>query len=533
MTATATRSNEHARDAGPAIVRPHMAVPRRLLRLRSDTALAERFADGDEAAFGVLFERHRAGVLAVCIGVLGSSHDAEDAAQDAFASLAVALRTAPPRELRPWLARVARNAAIDVARRRRTRAFADCELTDDGPPAIDGVITSHGLKLELESVLSGIRELPESQRTALLMRELGGHTYAEIATLLATDEAAVRGLIARARIGLRSHREAVELPCAAAREAMAAEPDGRRHDKTVRGHVRGCAACRSYRHALRDDARALRGLVPLSGGGFAGGGALVGGLAAKGALLGATASQITAACAVSVCAVGGIVLLAPPGHVHRGDAGAAAARRATAVVRTTARNGGAAPSRRPASSAAVPRAASAETGHAGTASRTVVTPGAAQTTAVHSARSVKLSGRFTTPSASTTRTRGATSQRDASLMPLGGGGDAAGSPSSGAPPSGQPAGSRAGQGGSLPGGDAGTGALGGQQPAFGGRTPPDGESDPAQQSVPVWGAPSGSGGGGGGGGWGEQPRAGAPGASPSGSGSPSPGTTTFGATTSG
>jgi hypothetical protein len=156
------------------------------------------------------------------------------------------------------------------------------------------------------------------------MRELAGHSYREIGELLELDAEAVRGLIARARIGLRAHREAAELPCAAARAAIAAEPDGRRHDKTVRRHVRGCAACRSYRHALRDDAKALRGLVGVPAGGVAGGGAVVGGLAAKGALLGVGFSQVTAACAVSVCAVGGIVLLTPSVLEHHHRAGAPA-----------------------------------------------------------------------------------------------------------------------------------------------------------------------------------------------------------------
>jgi DNA-directed RNA polymerase specialized sigma24 family protein len=57
-------------------------------------------------------------------------------------------------------------------------------------------------------VLAGLRELPESQRTALLMRELAGHSYLEIGALLELDESAVRGLISRGRIGLRAHREA-------------------------------------------------------------------------------------------------------------------------------------------------------------------------------------------------------------------------------------------------------------------------------------------------------------------------------------
>ena len=294
-------------------VRPPLAVPRRLLRLRSDVALAERFAAGDEAAFDVIYERHRPVVLAVCMGVLGAPADAEDATQETFSALAVALRTRPPAELRPWLIRVARNASIDTTRRRRHRL-----LTIDGEiPEVAARPASSG-KAELAVVLDGIRELPEGQRMALLMRELGGHSYSEIADFLDTDEESVKGLIARARVGLRSYREATELSCSSARATIAAEPDGRRYDKTIRRHLRTCGACRSYRAALRDDAKALRAALPIQAGTVATGG-LSGGMltAAKGSLLTYGLTQAATTCAASACAVGaigGMVFVAP---VHR------------------------------------------------------------------------------------------------------------------------------------------------------------------------------------------------------------------------
>ncbi len=85
-----------------------LPLPRRLLRMRSDAVLAERVAACDEAAFDVLYERHRPVVLAVCMGVLGTAHDAEDATQETFSALSIALRSNIPAELRPWLIRVAR-----------------------------------------------------------------------------------------------------------------------------------------------------------------------------------------------------------------------------------------------------------------------------------------------------------------------------------------------------------------------------------------------------------------------------------------
>jgi RNA polymerase sigma factor (sigma-70 family) len=281
--------------------------------MRSDATLAERFAAGDEAAFDVIYERHRPVVLAVCMGVLGTPADAEDATQETFSALAVTLRTRPPTELRPWLIRVARNASIDTTRRRRHRL-----LTLDGEiPEVAARPSGPG-KAELAVVLDGIRELPEGQRMALLMRELGGHSYAEIAEFLATDEEAVKGLIARARVGLRTYREATELSCASARNTIAAEPDGRRYDKTIRRHLRSCVSCRAYREALRDDAKALRAALPIQAGAVATGSVGTGMLtAAKGTLLGYGLTQAATTCAASACAVGaigGMVFVAP---VHR------------------------------------------------------------------------------------------------------------------------------------------------------------------------------------------------------------------------
>ncbi len=492
-------------DALAATPRSRLAAPRRLLRLRSDAALAERFAEGDETAFAVLFERHRASVVAVCIGVLSSRHDAEDAAQETFAALAVALRSSPPRELRAWLTRVARNAAIDLARRRRTRETVNNELSDIGGP--DGVISSHVVKDELESVIAGIRELPESQRTALLMRELAGHTYREIADLLETDEDSVRGLIARARIGLRQYREAAELPCATARAAIAAEPDGRRHDRTVRRHVRGCASCRAYRSALRDDARALRGLLPIQAGGAAGGSAVVG-LAAKGALLGTAATQVTAACAVSVCAVGGIALLAPALAAHRHPAPSAvvhraAARHAGPAVHAAKPGTAPAPSAHGSSTATGARfhhSTSALTITSGSAGHTRARSGRASATGSSAQPSAPARGRFTVPSGG--RPNGTSQPSD------GTGQGASGSPRSG-PGSGGPSnGTPGGSGGSPADGASGTGSGSGSgtpqsstespaSPGFGGGTDDRGYASwplfSGRQDAGEWSGPGGSG----------------------------------------
>lgn len=285
-----------------------------LNRLRGDRRLAERFRAGDESAFAVLHERHRHRLLAICIGVLGSYEDAQDALQNALASAAASLRQRTPDEVRAWLARVARNAAIDMARARRPTAA----LHDDAPAPDAGPAGRAREREEMTELVASLRRLPEHQRTALVMRELGGCSYAEIGQALEVDETAVRGLIARARLSLRAELEASELVCATVREDIAHQPDARRRSAIVRRHLRACDGCRAFDTALRADARALRGLGPPAGGlGILGIASLLrltrpvalGGVVAQG-IAGTQVLQTVAVCAVCVTAAGGVRELA-------------------------------------------------------------------------------------------------------------------------------------------------------------------------------------------------------------------------------
>ncbi|HWD74129.1 MAG TPA: hypothetical protein VG371_03265 [Solirubrobacteraceae bacterium] len=73
----------------------------------------------------------------------------------------------------------------------------------------------------------------------------------------------------------------------------------------VRRHVRHCGACQAYRNGLRADAKALRALAPVPAGGLVGGAGALIGATAKGVLAGGALTQAGAACAVSICSVGG------------------------------------------------------------------------------------------------------------------------------------------------------------------------------------------------------------------------------------
>lgn len=149
--------------------------PRSWLRLCSDTVLIERFRLGDEQAFGTLYRRHQSRVLAICLGVLGSPEDAKDAMQEVWAVVATGLNSRPPEHFGAWVARVARNSAIDIARRRR----------DQPHPSPDelraGVDQPTEAGAQIRELVAALALIPERQRSALVLRELGGYSYPEIA----------------------------------------------------------------------------------------------------------------------------------------------------------------------------------------------------------------------------------------------------------------------------------------------------------------------------------------------------------------
>jgi RNA polymerase sigma factor (sigma-70 family) len=287
--------------AAAAGLAPHASrLTGRVNRLRAESVLIRRFREGDEEAFAELYRRHFQRVYAVCLGVLGSQHDAQDAAQEVFTRAASALRRDPPLELRAWLVSVARNKSIDLLRARRAVAEASEAAADSEHDPVVAV----SRKARLEELMSALKGLPENQRSALVLRELGGFSYGEIATSLALDEQAVNGLIARARLSLRGREESLAFDCDTIRRDLSRELDGRRRPAEARRHLRNCSDCRDFHRALRGDRRAIRALGPAPGLGLvklllglkATRYAAVGsGLTVK-SLLGGNAAKLAAAC---------------------------------------------------------------------------------------------------------------------------------------------------------------------------------------------------------------------------------------------
>src|SRR3954452_8278763 len=163
---------------------------------------------------------------------------------------------------------------------------------------------------DLARLVADVRRLPDQQRSALLMREMDGMSYAELAQALDTSVPAVKSLLVRARIGLVEAIEARDADCADIRHDLAASYDrGVRASGRARRHLRDCGGCATYRAQLREVRQGFAALSPgpapvgifakLLGLGSAGSGAASGSAVVGG---GAAAVSATKVAAVVCCA---------------------------------------------------------------------------------------------------------------------------------------------------------------------------------------------------------------------------------------
>src|SRR5215210_14608 len=275
------------------------------LRLAPESRLARLATEGDTRAFEAIFERYHQELYRYCRAILSNPDEAQDALQN---TMAAALRSLPGEDrelkLRPWLYRVAHNEAISIARRR-----AESPLVLDGDA---GIAPSAQLAVEdrerLEALVTDLKALPDRQRSALVMRELSGLGYDEIAAAVGASEGAARQIVYEAREAMRESRQGRLADCQEVRMAIS-DRDGRvLRGRRIRAHLRGCEGCRDFRTGISQRRSDLQMLAPpmpaLAASGVLG--ALLGEAGGKGAAAGlgtATASGSGA----SVAGAGGVL----------------------------------------------------------------------------------------------------------------------------------------------------------------------------------------------------------------------------------
>ncbi len=203
-----------------------------------DGRLAALAAAGHDSAFEAIFERHHRGLLAVCLHLLGSPEEAEDALQHTFAAAYRQLvERTPPDHLRAWLYRTARNCCLDALRGRR-------ELPADvAPDSGAGLSEEVERRSDLRDLVADIGRLPEDQRAALLMSGLQELSHAEVAQVLGCPPEKVRALVYQARSSLAGYRDARALHCRDVREELALARGGALRRGHLRRHLKVCAGC--------------------------------------------------------------------------------------------------------------------------------------------------------------------------------------------------------------------------------------------------------------------------------------------------
>jgi RNA polymerase sigma factor (sigma-70 family) len=240
---------------------PHGRSP--LLRLQSDERLVALIRRGNHHAFEAMMARYQSRLLAFCRHMLGSREDAEDVLQEVFAAAFNAIQADErPINVRPWLYRIARNRSLNHLRRVQAIGVdsMDVHFSENGATTADKVHKREEFRL----LLHDVRDLPETQRTALLLREIDALSYDQIAEAMDTTVPSVKSLLVRARVALAEAAEARQLSCEQVRLELGEAAEGlKRVGPPVRRHVKQCDRCADFKRQLKATNKALAAVFPV------------------------------------------------------------------------------------------------------------------------------------------------------------------------------------------------------------------------------------------------------------------------------
>ena len=332
-----------------------------LLKLASDEKLVAMIRSGHEHAFEALFDRYHSRLLAFCRHMLRSTEDAEDVLQEVFVKAhAAMLADERPINARPWLYRIARNRSLNHLR----RPVPEGQDSMDIMVGEGGVTTADRVqgREDFRSLVADVKDLPETQRTALLLREIDALSYEEIAQTMDTTVPAVKSLLVRARMSLAEASQSRQLTCGEVRLELAEAAEGLcKASGPVRQHVKRCEPCHEFRGQLRSNTKSLAALAPLgplallhklivaklggsgsaAGGTAAGTGGVAGGSAVAGTGAGAAAAGAGGAAAgaggaAAAASGGGAAIAGGAAAAGAGGIGGALGAKAAATAATAA-----------------------------------------------------------------------------------------------------------------------------------------------------------------------------------------------------
>ncbi len=183
-----------------------------------DQQLIQQALNGDLTAFNTLVLRYQDRVYSLCYRIMGDSSSAADTAQDAFITAYRRLDTYRGGNFRSWLLRIATNTCYDELRRRQRRPTESLDAPaesdfDDGPPIADNSPTPEQAmqQQELSKLLQDcINGLGDSHRSVLILSDVEGLSYQEIADSVDANLGTVKSRLSRARLAMRDCLESVQ-----------------------------------------------------------------------------------------------------------------------------------------------------------------------------------------------------------------------------------------------------------------------------------------------------------------------------------
>ena len=173
--------------------------------------LIERARAGDTRAFEDLARREERALYRHALRIVGTTSDAEDIVQDALFSAWRSIASFQGLSFRAWLFRIATNRALDQLRSRKRRPELPLDPPDDdeitwAEPVAPGPDLTQlaGDREALAAVENALEALPTEQRTALLLRDVEGFAYEEIAVITSVEIGTVKSRIHRGRLAVRN-----------------------------------------------------------------------------------------------------------------------------------------------------------------------------------------------------------------------------------------------------------------------------------------------------------------------------------------
>lgn len=176
--------------------------------MQENQRLIKRAQRGDSDAFEELVSPYESRIYAICLRIMGNREDALDCAQDAMLRIFRALGEYRfQAAFTTWLFRITTNVCLDALRRQRVRPSTSLDaLMDEGYSPPDPQASPEEALSErerMQTIREGIAMLPADMRAALVLRDIQGLAYEEVAQILHLNLGTVKSRISRARERLR------------------------------------------------------------------------------------------------------------------------------------------------------------------------------------------------------------------------------------------------------------------------------------------------------------------------------------------